>query len=176
MPITVSCPCGKKLTAPDDLAGKRAKCPACGEAVNVPDVPDPHFAPTVPPTAKVSAKPRRRWWLTRGLQRVWDSWDEPPSPPQPREPGWFVRGCLGWIAGFSAFAFFMSPIFDASREVAFNREISAARVFGPAAELIRLEREKERDASERAQTTRTAIVVLTVALAGLAASTPRKLS
>ncbi len=37
MPISVTCPCGKKLTAPDTLAGKRAKCPGCKEFVNVPE-------------------------------------------------------------------------------------------------------------------------------------------
>ena len=37
MPISVTCPCGKKLTAPDTLAGKRAKCPACKELVKIPE-------------------------------------------------------------------------------------------------------------------------------------------
>ena len=38
MPIKVSCSCGKTLTAPDAAAGKKAKCPACGQIVPVPAV------------------------------------------------------------------------------------------------------------------------------------------
>lgn len=36
MPITFACECGKQLKTADDNAGKRVKCPACGEAVAVP--------------------------------------------------------------------------------------------------------------------------------------------
>ena len=36
MPITVTCACGKTLRAPDEAAGRRAKCPGCGAIVNVP--------------------------------------------------------------------------------------------------------------------------------------------
>ena len=37
MPIEVSCPgCGKKLRAPDSVAGKRVKCPQCSTPVPVP--------------------------------------------------------------------------------------------------------------------------------------------
>lgn len=36
MPISVTCTCGKKLTAPDDAAGKKAKCPDCGTRVLIP--------------------------------------------------------------------------------------------------------------------------------------------
>ena len=38
MPISVSCKCGKKLNAPDTLAGKKAKCPACSAMLVVPEV------------------------------------------------------------------------------------------------------------------------------------------
>ncbi len=36
MPIKVTCSCGKTLTAPDAAAGKRAKCPGCGQVITVP--------------------------------------------------------------------------------------------------------------------------------------------
>lgn len=36
MSIEVQCPCGKSLNAPDDYAGKRVKCPVCGELLAVP--------------------------------------------------------------------------------------------------------------------------------------------
>jgi DNA-directed RNA polymerase subunit RPC12/RpoP len=34
--IVVTCDCGKKLRAKAELAGKRVKCPACGEPLNIP--------------------------------------------------------------------------------------------------------------------------------------------
>lgn len=40
MPIAVACSCGVKLKAPDAAAGKRVKCPKCGNPVSVP-VPAP---------------------------------------------------------------------------------------------------------------------------------------
>ncbi len=37
MPISCECPsCGKRLKAPDSAAGKRAKCPQCGNPVTIP--------------------------------------------------------------------------------------------------------------------------------------------
>jgi hypothetical protein len=37
MPISVTCSCGKKISAPGKLAGKRVKCPSCQAAVKIPD-------------------------------------------------------------------------------------------------------------------------------------------
>ena len=37
MPILVTCSCGKKLNAPDTLAGKRVKCPGCQALVLIPE-------------------------------------------------------------------------------------------------------------------------------------------
>jgi hypothetical protein len=37
MTIPVTCECGKKLRAKQELAGRRVKCPACGEVLVVPD-------------------------------------------------------------------------------------------------------------------------------------------
>ena len=36
MPITATCQCGKKYTFKDQFAGRRAKCPACGQVVQIP--------------------------------------------------------------------------------------------------------------------------------------------
>ena len=44
MPISVKCRCGAAFKAQDHLAGKRVKCPKCGDAINVPRpqaAPDP---------------------------------------------------------------------------------------------------------------------------------------
>lgn len=39
MPISLDCPCGKALRVQDHLAGKKVKCPVCGEILDVPSVP-----------------------------------------------------------------------------------------------------------------------------------------
>lgn len=36
MPILVRCTCGKKLSAPDTMAGKRVACPSCKATVDIP--------------------------------------------------------------------------------------------------------------------------------------------
>jgi tetratricopeptide (TPR) repeat protein len=43
MSIDVICQCGKKLIAKDEHAGKRAKCPACGQIVMIPGTPLPAY-------------------------------------------------------------------------------------------------------------------------------------
>ena len=39
--ITVECKCGKRLKAPASAAGKRAKCPACGNVLTITAPPPP---------------------------------------------------------------------------------------------------------------------------------------
>jgi hypothetical protein len=64
MPITISCPCGKKLRVADEHAGKRVKCPACQAVSTVPapeSEPEPEFEiiePAPKPVARAIAKPR----------------------------------------------------------------------------------------------------------------------
>jgi hypothetical protein len=36
MPIPVTCRCGKKMNVKDEAAGKRVRCPACQQLVNIP--------------------------------------------------------------------------------------------------------------------------------------------
>ena len=45
MPIIVSCECGKRFRARDELAGRRAKCPNCGAVLTI---PKPLAAPKPP--------------------------------------------------------------------------------------------------------------------------------
>ena len=50
MPISVSCPsCAKALRVKDEWAGRRAKCPGCGEEFIVPAPADVVATPTVEP-------------------------------------------------------------------------------------------------------------------------------
>lgn len=48
MPLTFTCSCGKKYSAPDEAAGKTTKCKACGASVKIPG----------PATARVAAAPK----------------------------------------------------------------------------------------------------------------------
>ena len=51
MPIVVVCPCGKSVTAKDELAGRRVKCPGCGQPLLVPaanGAPGPAMAGATP--------------------------------------------------------------------------------------------------------------------------------
>ncbi|KPL04520.1 MAG: hypothetical protein AMK75_01070 [Planctomycetes bacterium SM23_65] len=46
MAIEFTCNCGKRLSVPDDVAGRRAKCPSCGAVLDVPGAAPP------PPSAE----------------------------------------------------------------------------------------------------------------------------
>lgn len=60
MAIRVFCPrCGKKLKAPDELAGKRARCPGCGAAVELPAAEPSAADGEGPPEQKPAARRRR---------------------------------------------------------------------------------------------------------------------
>lgn len=58
MPLQIPCPCGKTLKVPDNLAGKKVKCPSCAEIVEVPaSPPPPVFDPDVV-FDEISSSPR----------------------------------------------------------------------------------------------------------------------
>jgi hypothetical protein len=61
MAILIRCACGKQLQVKDELAGRRAKCPQCGDIFTVPD-----NSQSAPPSQAVSK-------------------DKPPALPQPRD-------------------------------------------------------------------------------------------
>ncbi len=46
MPIVINCQCGKQLRVPDELAGKKIRCPVCGEPRRVPVI-DPDGLPAI---------------------------------------------------------------------------------------------------------------------------------
>jgi len=66
MAIKFACPhCGKRFTAKDEQAGKRAKCSACGEVTRIPSQPtreadDSPTPPPVPPAAPPADGEKRR--------------------------------------------------------------------------------------------------------------------
>ncbi len=48
MPITLPCPCGRKLQAKDEWLGKKIRCPACGVSLAVVDLPSLQAVETLP--------------------------------------------------------------------------------------------------------------------------------
>lgn len=94
--IRVTCACGKALAAPPKLAGKRVKCPKCGEPVLVP-APEPEidFAAPLAPSPDPSPMPRSPRAGTPNLdadgaiaraRAIMDL--KPPPPPPPPDPVW----------------------------------------------------------------------------------------
>ncbi len=83
MPLSTNCSCGKQLRVRDELAGKRVKCPACGQSVQIPVLANPSSGATVPATQIPTSNPpprqpvasaphngRRKWLLLAGLTVV----------------------------------------------------------------------------------------------------------
>jgi hypothetical protein len=58
MSIKFVCPCGKRLKARDDMAGRRIMCPRCGNPVGVPSL-DPDKPTPMTPAERLRAKARR---------------------------------------------------------------------------------------------------------------------
>ncbi|MDQ7780835.1 MAG: hypothetical protein RDV41_14155, partial [Planctomycetota bacterium] len=56
MAITVSCACGKVMSVPDSLAGKKGKCPGCQAVITIP-VPGGAPAPSTKAAPAAPAKP-----------------------------------------------------------------------------------------------------------------------
>jgi hypothetical protein len=58
MSIKFVCPCGKRLKARDDMAGRRIMCPRCGNPVGVPSL-NPDKPTPMTPAERLRAKARR---------------------------------------------------------------------------------------------------------------------
>jgi hypothetical protein len=71
MPISLTCSCGKRLSAPDALAGTKARCVACGAVLQIPRLAPP------PPDDDL-------WELAEAEQL--ESREEPPDVPQDEPP------------------------------------------------------------------------------------------
>jgi hypothetical protein len=108
MPIEVICSCGKRLTAPDNMAGKRGRCPFCGNVIVMPapqKAPEPrrYFTPAPagavnrissvePPSSfgRVVYRSGRGQSRRRVKQNLDQAPPETPPPKPPRVRGWFV--------------------------------------------------------------------------------------
>jgi prepilin-type processing-associated H-X9-DG protein len=93
MPIQITCACGQTLEAGEELAGSRARCPACGRELTVPERPEgiqrgPANLPVLetyqePAQDRLTTQPRppvREGERTRRPE-PW-GYDEPSQPPQ----------------------------------------------------------------------------------------------
>lgn len=78
MPIETICQgCGNKLRVGDEHAGKKARCPGCGNIYTVPEPSITSYTPGIPPMPEAPAGPP----------------PVPDAPPQPAkgEPGWMMK-------------------------------------------------------------------------------------
>jgi hypothetical protein len=81
MPVSFSCPCGKKLRVGDELVGRRVKCPGCARVLSVPapaaakPAPAPAVVKPEPVPAPAAVKPK-----PAPVQ------PEPIPEPEPQEP------------------------------------------------------------------------------------------
>src|SRR5262245_2341924 len=103
MPEIVQCPqCNRKLRVPDDLLGKKVKCPTCGtmfvgEVTGGPPPPPAEEPPAPPP--RVTPKPAEKRSGRRPAP-VADDGDNPLAPPDgPRRDATPHRGTLILILG-----------------------------------------------------------------------------
>lgn len=74
MPISFACPeCAKRVKAPDRLAGKRARCPACNQVVTIPEAADDlgyevvDDSPAPEPMAPPVKSTQTAWQSVRGV-------------------------------------------------------------------------------------------------------------
>jgi DNA-directed RNA polymerase subunit RPC12/RpoP len=166
--IEFACDCGKLLRVKDEYAGRRVHCPACGVRLVVPvaaglesrlaavaaeAATDPSpvvLPPDVPKLARVPAMPT-------------------PEPREPSRRGSFVRWLLYIIAMFSGIYTVLSPFMAEARRARSYQDVSYAKYVGNLAGIIDAERKVGRDEDEAGANARTALIVFTVALAGLAA-------
>jgi predicted Zn finger-like uncharacterized protein len=87
MPIAFACPhCAKPFRVADELAGKRSKCPSCGNTLMVPasaavQAPPPAPPPYVPPPAPVYAPPPAPVYAPPPPQPAYDVTGVPAAAP-----------------------------------------------------------------------------------------------
>ncbi len=117
MTILVGCACGKQFSVKDELAGKRGKCPTCGQALTVPPAappvpqrkgPPPPPAANACPTCREALKPNAVICLNCGLDlrtgkqlpAATSSFDDDkPFKPSAKSPAPSSRLWLALIAG-----------------------------------------------------------------------------
>lgn len=113
MPIQITCPsCHKALKAPDALAGKTAKCPACGTLIAVPnpaeEILDAEVAEPAPGPAP-SGSPIADMLGEEEEFKIQNPYSAPGPPPEQRRP---CPACGEMIPYAAAKCRFCGEIFD----------------------------------------------------------------
>jgi hypothetical protein len=85
MPIDVTCPqCGGELEAPDEAAGKKVKCPDCGERIAVPPTGGAIQPPPAPGPAERAARAEKKEEVQEERPRRRDRAEEEEEEDRPR--------------------------------------------------------------------------------------------
>jgi hypothetical protein len=164
--IDLTCDCGKVLRTKKENAGRKAKCPVCGRGVVVPGELG-EKTPDGPAELGIDVGPKPQALMPA-------SSSPPPNPREPSRPGSFVRWLLYMIAVFSGIYTVLSPFMAAADRARGYQDVSYAKYVGNLAGIIDAERKVRHDEDEAGANARTAVLVFTVALAGLAAPRERR--
>ena len=104
-PITYRCECGKTVAAPQTLAGRRAKCPACDRVFTV---PTPGSAPPAANTGPLDAEPDSLAGRVCSVcQTAIERGEEACLCPSCRSP--YHRGCWDEIGGCATYGCDLMP-------------------------------------------------------------------
>jgi predicted RNA-binding Zn-ribbon protein involved in translation (DUF1610 family) len=112
VPIEVICnQCGKSLKAPETMAGKRAKCPGCGNVLTVPEIEDEILdAEVIEPESLPPISAGLGGLLDDELAyRVADSQPTPAQATESRKP---CPACGEMIVATAAVCRFCGEVFD----------------------------------------------------------------
>jgi hypothetical protein len=85
MSILIACNCGKRFKAADQFAGKRTKCPGCGQTLTIPGAVAGATAAAAAPAA-AAAKPRATATANAAVARPKAAVRPAPPPPPPVDP------------------------------------------------------------------------------------------
>jgi hypothetical protein len=120
MPITVVCGCGKQFAVKDEVGGKRIKCPACAQAVDIP-------LPMRRPEPKEEPGPISSVFVPKEPARTEAA---PPTPPKKR-PFWkdpiVIAGAAGPMIVLAAFFGFL---YHERQERAFRVQVAVSKALG----------------------------------------------
>ena len=99
MPIKVACQCGQRLSAKDELLGKRVKCPKCGGALTIRPAPAAAVIPLETPAAAPAVPAATA--VPQGAEFTWPE-DLGPAAVKPATaksaPSPAAADARGWIA------------------------------------------------------------------------------
>ena len=98
MPLLIECACGKKLKVPDELAGKKLKCPGCAKVLTAaaprPSPPPVPLDDVEEETAVTVPKPPPPAWAGKPKRKPVDEEDDDDDEENASVPFWLFPGTL----------------------------------------------------------------------------------